>query len=338
MRAYHINEFKSIAGIVLQEHKTPTPRGNEVLIKVKSVSLNRRDWYILQQTYPLPALQGIIPASDGAGEVIAAGEQVKNFRPGDRVAANYFARWRDGRMGMDVVDQLGCTLDGMLAELVILPEECLVPIPGHLSWEEAATLPCSGVTAWNALKGIAPGQTVLTIGSGGVALFAIQFAKLAGVQVIALTSHSEKTDQLLNLGASHVIDYKATPDWHKTVRELTGGRGVDRVVETGGSDTMEQSVLSTTMGGDIIFLSPSATLYTDRKTDANKILVPAFVNLVTIRPQFVGSRLDFETMNAAIAQHRLKPVIDRSFTFEETAAAYNYLITGKQFGKIIINL
>src|SRR6185312_13083834 len=163
------------------------------------------------------------------------------FKPGDRVMGNYFPRWRDGRVGLDIMDQLGCTFDGMLTQYAVLKEDWLVSIPDYLSWEQAATLPCSGLTAWSALLGSRPissGETILTIGSGGVAVFAIEFAKMAGAKTIALTSRVAKADRLRALGASHVIDYRANPEWHKEVLTLTDGRGVDRLLETGGTDTL----------------------------------------------------------------------------------------------------
>jgi NADPH:quinone reductase-like Zn-dependent oxidoreductase len=338
MKAYHLDSFGDVEGINMRQQNEPVPNEHEVLVKVRTVSLNRRDWYILHQTYPLPGRLGVIPLSDGAGEVIAMGSAVTRFKKGDRVMGNYFARWRDGRMGIDIMDQLGCTLDGMLCEYAVLREEWLVHVPANLSWEEAATLPCAALTAWSALSGISAGNTVLTIGSGGVSLFAIQFAKLFGASVIALTSRDQKIKSLQSIGADHVLNYVTNPFWHQQVLALTEGRGVDRLIETGGMDTLEQSVQATTLGGEIVLLSPVGTIGTVNTPDIRKILSSLFVKLITLRSHFVGSRLEFETMNRAIAQNNVRPVIDKVFSFAETPDAYRYLGAGEQFGKVIISV
>ena len=343
MQSYHIESFRTLQGIQRKDHPTPIANNlgpEDVLVAVKAASISRRDIYILHQTYPLPGRQGIIPLSDGAGEVVAVGGSVRRFNPGDRVMGNYFARWRDGRVGMDIMDQLGCTLDGMLTQFAILKEEALVHIPDYLSWEQAATLPCSGLTAWSALhdsRPISAGDTVLTIGSGGVSVFALQFARMAGAQVIALTSHESKEARLKDLGASHVINYRANPEWHKEVDRITSGRGVDRILETGGTDTLEQSALAAAFGGEIILLTPSGTLKPGNPVGLNKILTTLFVKAVTLRPVFVGPRLAFEAMLRAVALHHLVPLIDKTFPFDQALEAYEYLAKGEQLGKIVIN-
>jgi NADPH:quinone reductase-like Zn-dependent oxidoreductase len=343
MRSYHIESFGTIQGIQVKDHPTPDPaqlNPSDVLIAIKAASISRRDIYILRQTYPLPGRQGVIPISDGAGEVVAVGNSVTRFKSGDRVMGNYFARWRDGRVGPDIMDQLGCTLDGMLTQLAILKEESLVHIPAYLDWEQASTLPCSGLTAWSALHGSRPisaGDTILTIGSGGVAVFAIQFARMAGAQVIVLTSNEAKSARLKAFGASHVINYRLDPEWHKQVHNITGGRGVDRVLETGGTDTMEQSAMATRFGGEIVLLTPSGTLNPGNPVGLNKTLSTLFVKDITLRPSFVGSRMGFEAMLRAVEQHRLIPLIDKTFTFDQALDAYEYLVKGEQLGKIVIN-
>ena len=340
MKSYHLEAFKTIDGIVAQQHSTPEPGPYDVLIKVKTVSVNRRDIRILHQAYPLPAKPGVIPISDGAGEVVAIGEKVSKFRPGQRVSGNYFARWRDGQMRMDIIDQLGCTLDGMLSEFALLHEDWLVGIPEYLSWEEAAALPCTALTAWSALTGprpVSPGDTVLTIGSGGVSMFVIQFARLFGVKVIVLTSRDEKIERLRSLGADEVVNYRAVPEWSTSVLALTDGRGVDRIVETGGTETLGESVKAIAFGGEITLVTPTGFTGSPG-IDSNKLLIPLFVRLVTLRPVFVGSRLSFEQMNRAIASHQLHPVIDRVFSFEEVKEAYNYFDKGEHMGKVIIRV
>ena len=342
MRSYYIDSFGTLEGIKVQDRPDPNPallESTDVLIAVRAASVNRRDLYILRQTYPLRAKQGVIPLSDGAGEVVAVGRQVSRFKPGDRVMGNYFPRWRDGRVGLDIMDQLGCTLDGMLTQFAVLKEEWLVSIPDYLSWEQAATLPCSGLTAWSALFGsrpISPGETILTIGSGGVAVFAIEFAKMAGAKTIALTSSEAKADRLRALGASHVIDYRANPEWHKEVLSLTDGRGVDRILETGGTDTLEQSAMATRQGGEIVLLTPSGTLKPGQPVALNKVLTTLFVKDITLRPSLVGSRLAFEAMLRALETHRLMPLIDRTFRFDQALEAYAWLAKGEQLGKIVI--
>ncbi|WP_310397709.1 NAD(P)-dependent alcohol dehydrogenase [Hymenobacter sp.] len=339
MKQYQIAKFGDISGLVLGEREVPVPQPHEVLVRVRATSLNRRDLYILHQTYPLPPRQDVVPLSDGAGEVTAVGAQVTRFKAGDRVAGSYFARWRDGRVGWDIADQLGCTLDGMLAEYVTLAEDALVQIPEHLSWAEAATLPCAALTAWSALAGpqpVAAGDTVLTIGSGGVPLFAIQFAKLVGAQVIALTSRDAKFDQLQALGADHVLNYRTDPAWARQVLALTGGRGVTRVVETGGTDTFGQSVLATAFGGEIALVSSVGSINTPATASLSDLLNPLFVGLITVRPIFVGSRLGFEAMNRAITAGRLRPVLDRTFAFDQVHEAYRYFAAGQHLGKVVI--
>jgi NADPH:quinone reductase-like Zn-dependent oxidoreductase len=340
MKSYHIESFKNISGIVLREQEIPQPKRNEVLIKVRAVSLNRRDLYILNQTYPLSAKLDIVPASDGAGEVIAIGDDVNRLKIGDRVIGSYFAKWRDGNVGIDVMDQLGCTLDGMLSEYVILEEDWVVNAPPHLSWEEAATLPCSALTAWSALMGPRPvtaADTVLTIGSGGVSIFAIQFARMLGAQVIALTSKDEKADIIQSIGANHVINYITRPEWHKEIFELTNGVGISRVVETGGTDTFEKSIQAVALGGEIALVSPSGTIVQGSDVNLSKILMPIFLNLITIRPLFVGNRLSLEAMCKAISHNNLKPIINKIFSFEEAQSAYHYLAQGEQLGKVVIS-
>ena len=340
MRSYHLEAFKTIEGIQIKEHPMPQPGPLDVLIAVKAASLSRRDLYILNQTYPLPGRPGVIPLSDGAGEVIAVGNAVSRFKPGDKVCGNYFAHWRDGSMGSDIKDQLGCTLDGMLTEYALLKEDSLVHIPTHLTWEEAATLPCAALTAWSALTGfrqVSAGDTVLTIGSGGVSVFAIQFAKMLGCRVISLTSKEDKAQRLKTLGADHVINYRLNHEWYKEVLALTEDRGADLVLETGGTDTLEQSVLATGFGKQIILLTSIGTVTPGNPVALNKILSILFVKNITLQPSFVGSRLAFEAMNRAISLHKIKPIIDAVFPFEEARKAYYYLAKGEQLGKVVIN-
>ena len=335
MRLYQLDKLGSTDGIVLRDRDEPKPGPTEILVRVHAASLNKRDSFILAGAYPLQAKPGVVPLSDGAGEVVAAGDAVRRFKVGDRVAGCYFARWRDGRVQRDIVDQLGCTLDGMLTEYALLDEQWAVKVPAHLTWEEAATLTCAGVTAWNSLLGPEPvvaGQTVLTLGTGGVSLFALQFARLFGCRVISLTSSEAKFEKLSALGADHVLNYAAAPEWGQAVRELTGGEGVDRVVETFGPDTIEQSMRASALHGQIVLLitrSPTKA--------AIEISGGAWASsMTTIRRVFVGSRASFEAMNRAITVSRLRPVIDRVFEFEEAREAFHFFMEGQLFGKVVI--
>lgn len=341
MRAYHLEAFGTIEGLVLRDHggPRPVPAGpTGIVVRVRAASLNKRDLLILRERYPLSAAPGVVPLSDGAGEVVAVGEAVTRVAVGDRVSCAYFPRWRDGRITPDLVDQPGCTLDGMLSEYALLDEEWAVRLPQHLSWEEAATLPCAAVTAWNALTGgeggaPLPGRSVLTLGTGPVALFAVQFAKLLGCRVVSTTSSEEKADRLKALGSDAVVNYASTPEWGSAVRELTDG-GADLVVETGGPDTIEQSVRASSLYGQIALLITASAA-----KSGIEISHAAYASsLATIRRVFVGSRTQFESMNRAVAAHGLHPVIDRVLPFEEAREAYRGYAEDAPFGKVVISI
>ncbi|MET9467934.1 NAD(P)-dependent alcohol dehydrogenase [Streptomyces sp. NPDC006544] len=342
MRAYHLETFGTIEGIVLRDDggPCPAPAGpTGIVVRVRAASLNKRDLLILHERYPLPGAPGVVPLSDGAGEVVAVGEAVTRFAVGDRVSCAYFPRWRDGRITAALVDQPGCTLDGMLAEYAVLDEEWAVRVPDHLTWEEAATLPCAAVTAWNALTGgeggpPLPGRSVLTLGTGPVALFAVQFAKMLGCRVVSTTSSEEKADRLKALGADAVVNYLRTPEWGSEVRELTGGAGADLVVETGGPDTIDQSVRASSLYGQISLLITASA-----SKPGIEISHAAYAaSLATIRRVFVGSRTQFESMNSAITAHGLHPVIGRVHPFEEAHAAYHGYARDAPFGKVVIRM
>ncbi|MFE2144005.1 NAD(P)-dependent alcohol dehydrogenase [Streptomyces sp. NPDC059456] len=340
MRSYHLEAFGDIEGIVPRDSggSRPEPTGpTAIVVAVRAASLNKRDLLILDRSYPLPAVPGVVPLSDGAGEVVAVGEAVTRFAVGDRVSCAYFPRWRTGRITPDAFDQPGCTLDGMLTEYAVLDEQWAVRVPDHLTWEEAAALPCAGVTAWSALTGgepLLPGQSVLTLGTGPVALFAVQFAKLLGCRVVSTTSSADKADRLKALGADEVVDYRRTPDWGRAVRELTGGLGADLVVETGGPETVEQSVRASALYGQIALLTTAAP----GKAGIAISNAAYASSLATIRRVFVGSRTRFEDMNRAVAAHGMRPVIDRVHPFEEARRAYREYATDAPFGKVVISI
>jgi len=336
MLSYRVEKGAGIAALALRESEAPVPGRGQVLVRVRAASLNFRELMIVEKgQYPLPIKRDLIPASDGAGEVVAVGPDVTRVRVGDRVVGQIFPQWIDGPFGWDHAAQVGGSLDGMLTELAVLTEDAALAIPSHLSFEEAATLPCAGVTAWNALVGAAPltpGQTVLTLGSGGVSLFALQLAKLHGARVIATTSSPGKARRLTELGADAVVDYRTNPDWHLAVRELTGGTGVDRVVEVGGPGTLAKSIRCLAADGHLSLVGALST-------DAAPLEPSALNGFVgTIRRIAVGSRAHFVAMNRAIELHRLRPVIDRVFGFRDVLAAFRYYAAGQTFGKVVIQV
>lgn len=337
MRSYHLEVPGSFDGVILRENPTPAPRPHEIILRVHAASLNRRDLMIVAQTYPIPGRPGVVPLSDGAGEVVAVGADVTRFKVGDRVTGNYFARWRDGRLAPDMRDQLGCTLDGMASEYAVLDEQWAVRLPDHLSWEEGACLSCAGVTAWCSVTGsefARPGNTVLALGTGDVSLFTVRFAKLMGCRVIATTSSETKARQLREIGADEVINYAVTPEWGAVVRERTNGEGANLIVETMGPPTMEQSLIAAARYSEIV------VLIWKNATQPN-IVLPASAygpSLAVLRKRFVGSRADLEAMTRAMAEHELRPVIDRIFDFEALDAAYRYFSTRSGFGKVVIRM
>jgi NADPH:quinone reductase-like Zn-dependent oxidoreductase len=335
MRTYVLQTAGDPAGIVAVERDVPTPGPHDVLVRVRAASLNKRDLFILNGTYPIPATPGVVPLSDGAGEVVATGDRVTRLRVGDRVAGNYFARWKAGPLAPDVFAQLGCTLDGMLTEYALLDEQWAVKIPEYLSWEQAATLPCAAVTAWNCLVGPVPvvaGQTVLTLGTGGVSLFVLQFAKALGARVIVTTSSQQKAERLRAMGADVVINYAEHSEWSGQVRAATEGKGADLVVETMGADTIEQSMRSVALHGQVMLLIVRGVQRPNLQISSEAY----GATMATLRRVFVGNRGSFEAMNRALAQANIKPVVDRVFGFSQSQEAYRSYMQGRAFGKVVI--
>ena len=335
MKAYHIDRFGSVGGIVRRSSEDPRPGLREVLMRVRASSLNYRDLMVLKGGGRGPTKIGVVPLSDGAGEVAAIGEGVTRVKIGDRIAGCFHPRWFGGPIKPNyLTDRLGANLDGMLAEYAVFNEEAVVLLPSHLSFEEAATLPCAAVTAWVALTGhrrVTAGDTVLIQGSGGVSVFALQFARVLGTRVIATTSTAEKAERLKALGASDVINYSETPDWDQKTRELTDGRGVDCVVEIGGPGTIAMSLKALAVGGHVSLIGTSLS---SSGTGLDPLLLTG--RGITLGSISVGSRADFEAMNRAIALHRLRPVIDRTFPFGEAKAAYRHFEGRGHFGKVVI--
>jgi NADPH:quinone reductase-like Zn-dependent oxidoreductase len=329
-----VSSGDGIDGLSLRADRSRAPGRGEVAVAVRATSLSFRELLVLRGQYVLPVKPDVIPVSDGAGEVVAVGPDVRRVRPGDRVTATLFPRWLDGPLEQAYLPQLGGSLDGWLTELAVLPQDALVPIPEHLSYQEAATLPCAAVTAWNALtgdgRGLQRGQAVLATGSGGVSLFTVQFAKLLGAKVIATTGRADKEQRLRDLGADEVVNYRGNPNWHTTIRELTAGRGVDRVVDTAG--TLEQSLKSIAVDGHLAVVGSVSGDWPP--IDPRQLFGVA----ATVRALAVGSRAQFIQMNDVIAAHRLRPVVDRVFPFEQAQAAYRYYESAAPFGKVIINV
>ena len=331
MKAFRIEAITGPDGLVMRDLPDPRPGPGQALVRLRARSLNYRDVRILTGAYPVAVRLGVVALADGAGEVVELGAGVTQLAVGDRVMSTYFPRWVDGRFALSyTTEQFGCTRDGMLAPLIAVEESALVRMPPHLTFEEAATLPCAALTAWSALVGprpILPGETVLTVGSGGVALFALQFAKLFGARVIALTSSEEKVARLTQLGADAVVNRGATPEWSLAVRELTDGRGVDHVVETGGVGTLAQSIASTAEEGAVNVVAA---------LDDGALNVRVLRSPITLRRTYVGSRAGFERMTRAIAANRLRPVIDRSFAFADVKEAFAHMEARTHFGKVVI--
>ncbi|MDI2131119.1 zinc-dependent alcohol dehydrogenase family protein [Yinghuangia seranimata] len=334
MKSYHLRSGAGIDGLTLREHDDPRPAFGQVLLRVHATALSMRELLVLEGDYPLPVRDDVVPGCAGVGEVVAIGPGVTRVAPGDRVAATVFPDWIDGPFGLDYAAQLGSWRDGMLTDLALAGEQGLVRLPDHLSYAEAAALPLTAVTAWNALTGgrpALPGETVLTLGSGGVSLFALQLAKLAGARVIATTSSPAKAEQLRELGADEVVGYRATPEWGAEVRRLTDGRGVDRVVDVVGD--LAQSLAATALGGEIALVGH----WLGADTEGPALSSAALFNAgAVVRPLAVGSRAQFEAMNRVVASARLRPLVHREFGFDEVPEALRYYGKGGFVGNVVI--
>jgi NADPH:quinone reductase-like Zn-dependent oxidoreductase len=335
MRVFQIQDDWGLDHLQLATRPDPTPGPGQVLLKMKAASLNYRDLVVPNRGYgsftgELP----LIPISDGVGEVVEVGAGVTRVKAGDRVCPCVHQGWIAGEPDLQRLTQtLGGPIDGAMAEYMCLSEQGVVKAPAHLSDEEAATLPCAALTAWSALvtyEKLRPGSRVLVQGTGGVALFALQFAKLLGAHVTVISSSDDKLARARELGADAGINYVATPEWSKPARELTGGRGFDHIVELGGEKTLPQSLRAIRPGGTISMigvLSGSAL---------SAPLGHVVTRQVRLQGITVGHRDGFEAMMRAIEQHRLRPVIDRVFAFEQLKEALAYLKSGAHFGKICI--
>jgi NADPH:quinone reductase-like Zn-dependent oxidoreductase len=334
MKFYCFPKAAGIDTLELREGAEPKPGRGQVLVRMKAASLNYRDLNVAKGSPargPLPP--DLIPLSDGAGEVVALGPGVSRVTVGDRVAGLFMQDWIGGEIEPYHVDSSrGGSIDGVLAEYVVFDQDGVIRLPDHLSYEEGATLPCAGVTAWNALYAGRPlrvGESVLILGTGGVSIFALQFAHAAGARVIATSSSDAKLARARELGASDGINYRQHPEWQQQVLALTGGRGVDHVVEVGGAGTLQRSVEAVRIGGQVHLIGVL--------TGSGEINpTPVLRRNVTLRGIYVGSRQMFTAMNEAITQHRLRPVIDRVFPFAEAKQAYHYLTSQAHVGKVVI--
>ena len=335
MKAYHLIAQTGPDALRIVELPDPMPARGQVLVRVRATSLNYRDLMVADGRYGKANLP-LIPLSDGAGEIAAVGENVRRWKTGDRVAGTFFQGWRSGPYNREVPNTaLGGALNGMLAEYVVLSEEGVVAIPPHLSFEEAATLPCAALTAWQALVthgNVSADETVLLLGTGGVSIFALQFAKMHGARIIITSSSDEKLVRVKALGANETINYQSTPNWEKEVFRLTDKAGANQVVEVGGSGTFLKSLRSVSPGGQI-HLVGGVSGFTSEVP-----LIEIIGKMAVVRGIYVGSREMFEAMNRAITLHQTKPVIDRVFAFADAPAAYRHQQSGAHFGKVVVSV
>ncbi|MBI1252557.1 MAG: zinc-binding dehydrogenase [Alphaproteobacteria bacterium] len=322
------------ANLKVVERPDPSPKAGEILVRVRASSLNFHDYAVIMGW--LPVEDGRIPMSDGAGEVVAVGEGVKSFKVGDAALSLFFPRYVDGPpTGWKKLGVPGDHADGFAAEYVAAPESAFTRAPKGYSMAEAATLPCAALTAWNALfvaTRIKPGDWVLTQGTGGVSIFALQFAKAAGARVIATSSSDAKLERLKALGADHLINYKSTPEWGKEAKRLTGGRGVDTVVEVGGPGTFAQSIFANRVGGHIGLIGVLTGMAGEVPTAA------LFSNSITVTGITVGSRQEQLDMIEAIEATGVRPVIDSTFSLEDIGKAFAHQESQKHFGKICLSI
>ncbi|MBL4787768.1 MAG: NAD(P)-dependent alcohol dehydrogenase [Kordiimonadaceae bacterium] len=334
MKQWHITPSDTTLNLIQKDVALPEPGVGEIRVKVRAVSLNFRDLLVAGGNYPSVGPDGVVPLSDGAGEITALGDGVEGLKIGDRIVNTFWREWMDGPYRAGFSD-MGGGIDGMLAEEVVLSAEALVKIPDYMSYSDAATLPVAALTAWNALvyrAEIKAGDTVLLLGTGGVSIFALQFAKSLGATIIITSSSNDKLTRAKALGADHTVNYKETPNWSEAVLELTGGIGVDAVIETGGPGTLQQSLEAVRVGGHVSLIgvldSPEATISP----------IPVLFKYLRLDGLMVGSREMFESMLTHMDTHRITPVIDESFPVEQVEDAFAALSKGGHMGKIVVTL
>ncbi|HXQ26570.1 MAG TPA: NAD(P)-dependent alcohol dehydrogenase [Candidatus Acidoferrales bacterium] len=336
MKVYEIKKgATNLEGLRQAERPEPKPGPNEVLVRLRAAALNYRDHAIVTGKYRYDLNHDTIPCSDGAGDVVAVGASVTRFKVGDRVIPTFFQIWIDGPPPKNRA-ALGAPLDGTLAELISLHEDGWVAMPKGLSYEEAATLPCAGPTAWNALMRagtpIKPGDTVLCLGTGGVSMFALQFARAAGARVIVTSSSDQKIERACGFGASDGVNYKTHPDWEKEVLALTGGRGVDCVIENGGMGTLARSMQCVGWGGKVALIG----VLSGREGSANPH--DLMFKSASLQGIGVGSRASLEQLIQAVEVNRIKPIVEKTFPFDHAADAFRLQSSGNFLGKIVITI
>lgn len=330
MKAFEVKQGStSMEGLVAAERERPEPGAGQVLVRMRAASLNFRDLAIVRGKYfGGPVARDTIALSDGAGSVEAVGANVERFAVGDRVVATF-------TQGEGPMNALGSPLDGVLAEYAVFDEQGLLNVPEHLTYEQAATLPCAGVTAWNALIGgrqISPGETVVTLGTGGVSLFVVQLAKAAGARVIITSSSDAKLEKARALGADATINYKSRPEWAEAVAELTGGAGAEQIVDLGGPGTLPQSYQAVGHGGEIAMIG----VITRPEGDLSPL--PLMPKAASLRGIFVGGRPLFEALNCAVSVNAIEPVIDSVFELDAAPQAFEYLASAGHLGKVVIRI
>ncbi|MBX7172904.1 MAG: NAD(P)-dependent alcohol dehydrogenase [Pyrinomonadaceae bacterium] len=334
MKVYEIQQF-GIEELALVDKEIPIPQPHQVLVKFHAASLNYRDMMMVKGSYNPRLKTPLVPFSDGAGEVVAVGDLVTRVKIGDRVCPIFMQGWINGEVEFKKArTALGGDLDGCLREFGIFDENGLVLIPQHLTFEEGSTLPCAAVTAWNALAvsgKVKKGDWVLLQGTGGVSIFALQFAKIFGAKTIITSGSDEKLERAKELGADYLINYKNEPDWDKKVLDITEKRGVDHIIEVGGAGTLQKSLNSVKMGGHIAVIGVVAG-----KGDFNHLQI--FMKSIKVHGIFVGSREMFEEMNKSISENNLKPVIDKVFEFSDARDALKMMETASHFGKIVVKI
>jgi NADPH:quinone reductase-like Zn-dependent oxidoreductase len=334
MRAYEIVSAGGIDTLALNQRQTPQPGPGEILVEMRASSINYRDLSTVEDPLARAIALPRIPNSDGAGEVIAVGEGVTDFKPGDRVAGCFFQDWSDGRISATAMaSAMGGAIDGVLAETVLLRATGAVHLPQHLSFEEGATLPCAGLTAWNCLVeqgGLKAGSTALFLGTGGVSIFGLQIAKMMGARAIITSSSDAKLERAASLGADALINYREIPDWQTRVLELTDGVGVDVTIETGGGGTLEKTLDATRIGGTVSLIG----VLTGGNIDPTTVMRKS----IRLQGVYVGNRRMFTEMNAALALNRVHPVIDQVFDFDDARAAYHAMRGAGHFGKLVVKI
>jgi NADPH:quinone reductase-like Zn-dependent oxidoreductase len=336
MRQYQFEKNNSGYDLKMKTVSVPSISDNEILVRIRATSLNRRDIYIFQSGYRGADSQGLVPLSDGAGEVISVGKNVSRFKAGDRVAGTFFENWKDGNITEDGMGSArGGDVNGMLSEMIVANENNIVKIPDYMSYEEASTIPCAGVTAWNGLfkaANLKKDEYVLLEGTGGVSTWGLILASAAGAKPIITSSSDEKLQRAKTMGAVGTANYRQNPEWQEDVLALTDGAGVSHVLEIGGKDTLPRALKSLAFGGHIANIGGL--------TGFGAQLNVAELNgrQASVTGIYVGSQADFEAMNVFLQQHQIRPLIDKVFPFEEAASAYDYMKNGSFMGKIVISL